>query len=124
MAIRRGFGIEEFQRSFDEFFDELLIDRWNCGRPAELEGAKLIDTRESYEIRLAAVGVEPGAIDLEISGQRLRVRMPTKLGGMFERAFSFSEPIDGEGSTAKWSEGTLTIILPKRKGWRIALKQS
>jgi HSP20 family molecular chaperone IbpA len=124
MAIRRGFGIEEFERSFDEFFNEMLIDRWNCGRPAKLEGARLIDTPESYEIRLAAAGVEPGTIDLEISGQRLRVRMPAKLGGTFERAVSFSEPIDGERASAKWSDGTLTIILPKRKGRRIALKES
>lgn len=124
MAIRRGFGIEEFERSFEEFFDELLIDRWNCGRPANLEGASLVSKPESYEISLAAAGVEPGAIDLEISGQRLRVRMPTRLGGIFERAFSFAEPIDGEKTTAKWSDGTLTIVVPKGKARRIALKPS
>jgi HSP20 family molecular chaperone IbpA len=123
MATNRGFGIADFERAFDEFFDELLIDRWKCGTPAlEFERAQVIDHPDRYEVRVAAVGVNPAKIQAEVSGQLLRVRVPENLGGKLETSFSFSESIDGEASTAKWSEGTLIVIVPKKKGRRIALK--
>ena len=73
-------------------------------------------------MRVAAVGVDPATIQVEVSGQRLAVRVPDKLGGMLESSFAFSNSIDGEASTAKWSDGTLVITVPKKKGRRIALK--
>ncbi len=70
------------------------------------------------------MGVDPAKIHAEVSGQRLAVRVPDKLGGMLDSSFAFSDSIDGEASTAKWSEGTLVITMPKKKGRRIALKAS
>ena len=125
MATSRGFGIADFERAFDEFFDEMLIDRWKCAAPSvEFERAQVIEHRDRYEVRVAAVGVDPAKIHAEVSGQRLAVRVPDKLGGMLESSFAFSDSIDGEASTAKWSEGTLVITLPKKKGRRIALMDS
>jgi HSP20 family molecular chaperone IbpA len=125
MATRRGFGFKDFDRAFDEFFDELLIDPWKCGTESgPIEGAKVIDIPDRYEVRVAALGVDPAKIQVEVSGQRLALRMPEKLGGMLQRSFSFSDAIDGEASSAKWSEGTLIITLPKKKGRRISLKDS
>jgi HSP20 family molecular chaperone IbpA len=124
MASSRGL-IADFERAFDEFFDEMLIDRWNCGTPAvEFERAQVVDHRDRYEVRVAAVGVDPAKIQAEVSGQRLAVHVPDKLGGTLESSFAFSDSIDGEASTAKWSEGTLVITLPKKKARRIALKDS
>ncbi len=125
MATRRGFGIVDFDRAFDEFFDELLIDRWRCGTESgPIERAQVIDNPDRYEVRVATLGINPEQIDVEVSGQRLALQMPEKLGGKLQRSFSFSDPIDGEASTAKWSDGTLIITLPKRKGRRISLKDS
>jgi HSP20 family molecular chaperone IbpA len=125
MATRRGFGIEDFERAFDEFFDELLIDRWKCGTESgPIEGAQVIDNPDRYEVHVAALGVDPAKIQVEVSGQRLALRMPENLGGMLQRSFSFSDAIDGEASSAKWSGGTLVITLPKKKGRRISLKNS
>ena len=124
MASSRGL-IAEFERAFDEFFDEMLIDRWKRGRPGlEFERAQVIDLRDRYEVRVSAVGVDPAKIHAEVSGQRLAVRMPDKLGGMMESTFAFSDSIDGDASTAKWSDGTLVITVPKKKSQRIALKAS
>ena len=123
MPTRRGFGIADFERAFDEFFDELLIDRWKCGTPAvDFERAQVIDHTDRYEVRVAAVGVDPAKIQAEVSGQRLALLMPDKLGGTLESSFAFSDSIDGEASTAKWFEGTLVIKVPKKKARRIALK--
>ena len=125
MADKRGFGFADFERAFDEFFDEMLIDRWKCGTPdVEFARSQIIDRDDRYEVRIAAVGVDPVTIDVEIVGQRLAVRMPEKLGGTAASSFSFADSIDGEASTAKWSEGTLVITVPKRKSRRIALKAS
>ena len=125
MATRRGFGIEDFERAFDEFFDELLIDRWKCGTESgPIERAQVIENPEHYEVRVATFGVDPAKIQVEVSGQRLALQMPEKLGGMLQRSFSFSDAIDGEASSAKWSDGTLIITLPKKKGRRISLKDS
>ena len=122
MPSSRGL-IADFERAFDEFFDEMLIDRWKGGTGAlEFERTQVIEHPDRYEVRVAAVGVDPAKIQAEVSGQRLAVRMPDKLGGMLDSSFAFSDSIDGEASTAKWSEGTLVITLPKKKGRRIALK--
>ena len=125
MTSSRRFGIADFERAFDEFFDEMLIDRWKRATPApEFERAQVIEHRDRYEVRVAAVGVDPAKIQAEVSGQRLAVRVPDKLGGTLESSFAFSNSIDADTSTAKWSEGTLLITLPKKKGRRIALKAS
>jgi HSP20 family molecular chaperone IbpA len=124
MASSRGL-IADFERAFDEFFDEMLIDRWKRGTGAlDFGRTQVIDHRDRYEVRVAAVGVDPTKIQAEVSGQRLAVRVTDKLGGTLESSFAFSDSIDGEASIAKWSEGTLVITLPKKKGRRIALKAS
>lgn len=127
MTIRRGFGFQDFDKAFDEFFDELLIDRWKCGKSdSDFEHAEVIDNEDDYQVRLTAVGIgiDPAQLQVEVLGQGLAVRVPVKLGGMLESRFSFVESIDGEATTAKWSDGTLTITLPKKKGRRISLKKS
>jgi HSP20 family molecular chaperone IbpA len=125
MASRRGFGIDDFDRAFNEFFDELLIDRWKCGTDSgPFERAQVIELPDRYEVHVAALGVDPEKIQLEVSGQRVALKMPEKLGGIQQRSFSFTAAIDGEASTAKWSQGTLVITLPKKKARRISLKDS
>ena len=125
MANRRGFGIADFEQAFEEFFDELLIDRWKCGTPAvEFERAQVFDRGDRYEVRVAAVAVDPATIEVEVTGQRLNVRVPEKIGGIAASSIAFSDAIDGEASTAKWSDGTLVVTIPKRKSRRISLKAS
>jgi len=125
MASRRGFGVKDIERAVDEIFDELLIDRWKCGTgAADFERAQVIDNGDRYDVRVAALGVDPSKIQVEVSGQRLAVSVPDRFGGMLESSFAFSDLIDGEASTAKWSEGTLLVTVPKKKGRRIALKHS
>ena len=125
MATRRGFGIEDFDRAFDQFFDELLIDRWKCGTESgPFERAQVMELSDRYEVRVAALGADPEKIQVEVSGQRLALRMPEQLGRIVQRSFSFSDSIDAETSTAKWAQGTLIITLPKKKARRISLKDS
>src|SRR5260370_5132361 len=97
MPTSRGFGIADFERAFDEFFDELLIDRWKCGTPVvEFERAQLIDHPDRYEVRVAAVGVDPAKIQAEVSGPRLAVSGPDKIRRMRHSSRFFSAPVHAE----------------------------
>lgn len=114
----------EFQRAIDEFFDELLVDKWRRTGAGLFEQAEVIDHADHYEIRLVAVGIDPAKIEVEGLGRRLTVRVPVHSGRNVERTLTFTETIDPEAASARWSIDTLTIKLPKQKPRRIYPKES
>jgi HSP20 family molecular chaperone IbpA len=114
----------EFERAIDEFFDELLIDRWQCGAGEQFADAEIVDHPDRYEIRLAAEGVDPEKIQVETLGRRLTVRASAGAHRNLVRAFTFAENVDAEAASARWLTGRLTITLPKEKARRIYLKDS
>jgi len=120
MAKRDDQILGPFERALDEFFDELLIDRWRRGG-AEFEQAEIVERAEHYEIRVITEGVDPAGIEVEGLGRRVTIRAVTA-NRKAERSFTFTETIDAEAATARWSGGTLTVTLPKQKPRRIKLK--
>jgi HSP20 family molecular chaperone IbpA len=124
MARRNPTGFGELERAIDEIFDELLIDPWRCRRGEEFERSEILDLPERYEVRLAAEGIDAREIEVEVFGSRLTVRAPAGERGRIESSFAFDQAIDGDAATARWSQGALTIVIPKRKGRRIVLKES
>jgi HSP20 family molecular chaperone IbpA len=125
MDGKRRYGLLDFQRAFDEFFDDLLIDRWHCGVEArESARAQVVDLRDHYEVRIAVSGVNANEIEIEVAGQRLVVRVPSATGGAVESAFTFAESIDRDATTARCAEGILTIVVPKRRGRRVKLSET
>ena len=116
--------LEQFERTIDEFFNELLIDRWRCGTSNRFEQAEVIDRADHYELRLFAEGVDPEHIDVESLGQKLTIRAPMGPNRKLESSFKFAETVDSEAATARWANKMLTIILPKKKARRIRLKDS
>jgi len=114
--------LDEFERAFDEFFNELLIDRWQCGAGDRFERPVVLEFPDHYELRMEAPGIDPARIEVESSGQRVTVRAPIGAGGRMESRFKFSEAIDSDAATARWANDTLVVILPKQKVRLIALK--
>ena len=114
----------EFERAIDEFFDELLIERWQCGTGEQFANAEIVDYADRYEIRLVAEGVDPEKIEVESLGRRLTVRASAGPHRNVARAFTFAENVDTEAASARWLTGRLTITLPKQKARRIYLKDS
>jgi HSP20 family molecular chaperone IbpA len=112
----------DFERAVDAFFDEMLVDRWKCGAASRFESAEVSDLPDHYEIRLASRGVDPKSIEIESRGQRLTVRAGAAEFGRLESVFTFAENVDSESASAKWSRGLLTVIVPKHKARKIALK--
>src|SRR5580658_929995 len=119
MARRAGIGVLDFERALDEFFDEMLISRWRCASERdEFENAQVLDHPDRYEVRIAVPHADPAQIEIEVAGQRLSVRAPGA-DGIFETDYSFAVPIEPEAASARWSEHTLIVIVPKQKPKRI-----
>jgi len=119
MAKRAGIGIADFERAFDEFFDEMLISRWRRARAGESENAQVLDHPDRYEVRIAAPNLDPERIEVDVAGQHLSVRAPIGPEGIFETGYSFAAPIEPEAVQARWSDHTLVIVVPKQKPKRI-----
>jgi HSP20 family molecular chaperone IbpA len=111
----------EFERVIDQFFDELLIERWRAG--GQFEPAEIVNRQEHYEIRIVAEGIDPATIEVESLGSRLTVRATDRSQRKIQRSFRFEEIIDADAASARWSNGTLTITLPKQRTRRISLKE-
>ncbi len=110
LAIR----LDDFQRVFDQLFDDLLIERWRLAETAGAsEHAIVRDYGDRYEVRIALGGADPADVQIEVGEQRLTVRVP-EAAGVQGGVFSFSAPVDRDAVTAKAFEGTLTIVLPKK----------
>ena len=114
MARHFPFTFEEFQRTFDELFDSLLIEQWRTAPAVESSAAVPRDLGDRYEVRLEIGYVEAERIDIEAIERRLRVRYPDEARGLAERSFSFSEPVDCTAVTAHLSGDALIVVLPKK----------
>jgi HSP20 family molecular chaperone IbpA len=103
----------DFQREFDELFDEMLIGRWRT--PAnESEPAMVLEREDAYEARVCTGAFKPSELDLQVTEDRLKVRARQGAGGLWERQLTFSDTIETEKVTAKWAKGILTVVLPKK----------
>jgi HSP20 family molecular chaperone IbpA len=104
--------IADFQRDFDELFDELLIGRWRV--PAtESEPAMVLERKNAYEVRLCTGAFKPSELEVVVSEKQLTVR--AKHGDhAWERLVRFTDPVQTEKVTAKFANRILTVVLPKK----------
>lgn len=120
MAKRTGISIADFERAFDEFFDEMLISRWRrAADSSESEHSQVIEGPDHYEMRIGVPNVDPGHIEVEVTGQRVLVRATDGRETIFERSYSFEVPIEDATVQARCSGDTLVIVVPKQKPKRI-----
>jgi HSP20 family molecular chaperone IbpA len=106
---------EDFERAFDQLFDELLIGPWRtAARRIPSEHAIVMDRGDRYEVQISTAGMDPQQMGIEVTEHRLAVRAQTVGGGTSERSFNFPEPVERESVTVQWSDHVLRIVLPKK----------
>lgn len=103
---------DDFQRLFDELFDELLIGRWQAP-VSESEPAIVSERSDAYEARLYTGAFKPSELELMVSEHRLTARAGRK-DSLWERILTFSDAVDTGKVTAKWANRVLTVVLPKQ----------
>lgn len=113
-------ALGEFERAFDELFEDMLIGRWRMPRRRSVEHL-MRDRGLYYEVTLSTGDVDPGRIDVEATEHQLRVRVPTAAGGI-EGSFDFPHPVDRARVKARWARGVLRIVLPKANGRKIEIE--
>lgn len=115
---------EDFDRVFDQLFEELLIDRWRVStRRIPGEHAIVMDCGNHYEVQISTAGLDPQQLGMEVDENRLTVHGTTAGGSKSEHSFTFADPVDRDAVTVRWSDHVLFILLPKRKK-RLAARKS
>jgi HSP20 family protein len=102
----------------------------------------IAEDAEGYTLTALLPGLTPEMIDLHLSDRTLtiggelqlpepaegaRYRLRELSGGRFERSVSFAYPLDGGAVTASYSNGMLTLRLPKAesaKARRISVEEA
>ena len=116
---------EDFDRAFDQLFEELLIDRWRATtRRMPGDHAIVMDCGSRYEVQISTAGLDPQKLEIEVDENRLTVHGPTGGGGKSEHSFTFADAVDRDAVTARWSNHVLLIVLPKRKKRSLAARKS
>jgi HSP20 family molecular chaperone IbpA len=110
---------EEFDRVFNEMFEDLLIKRWRRpGRVRYFDEAVVVEDEEDYRIKIALPDVDPRQVEVEVSEWRLAVRS-LRAQGREEKTLDFSHRIDIERVTARFAAGILEVLAPKAPGRKI-----
>ncbi|HEY2105383.1 MAG TPA: Hsp20/alpha crystallin family protein [Candidatus Binataceae bacterium] len=102
----------DFQRDFDELFDDLLIGRWRTPA-ADSDPAMVLEHENDYEVRLCTGAFKPSELEVVVNEKNLTVRA-TQAANPWKRQLSFTDPVQTENVTAKWANRILTIVLPKK----------
>ena len=113
---------QEFDRVFNEVFEDLLINRWQARRSVRNYGdALVVEDEDSYRVRVAAPEANPNELAVEVSEWRLVLRIPTGQG-LKESTLDFSHAIDIERVTARFEAGILEVTVPKARGRKIEIR--
>ena len=113
---------DEFERTLDELFEDILITRWRPqARIRNFGDALVAEDEEVYRIKIALPDIDPQELEVEVSEWRLRVRLPVGSGHQ-ERTFDFAHRVEIERVSARFDAGTLEIILPKASGRKIEVQ--
>lgn len=131
-ALKSWFGRDPFpemQADMDSMLS-LLSGRWNGMAPVEgfSPSLNLSETNSEVRITMDVPGMKPEEIDVEVTGDRVRIRGEHKeekeekgrtfhrierRTGSFSRFVELPSAVNEEKIAAEYRDGVLTLILPK-----------
>jgi HSP20 family molecular chaperone IbpA len=105
--------VADFQRDFDELFDELLIGPWRLAA-AGSEPPIVMERHDAYEVRICTGAFKPSELDVVVTEKNLTVKA-RHADNSWERTLTFNDPVRTEKVQARWAQRVLTVILPKKQ---------
>ena len=115
---------EAMDRLFeDSFISPRQSNVWN-GRGV---AANLYETAEGFTLQIPAPGVKPEDVEITVQQETISLKWETKVevpegatvhwngfqSGQFQQSFSLPSPINAERVEAHYTDGILTLQLPK-----------
>lgn len=115
-------------RTFDEIVEELFNRDAYCSDNSFIPAANIYESKEDYRIELAVPGLKRNQIKVTLDDNVLKIHASTPPEekkeesfsnfefdySNFERSFSIPDTIEREKISAKYHDGILQVILPKR----------
>jgi HSP20 family protein len=124
---------DPFDLAFRDFFKNIMRPaRWEV-EPALDVRVDVKETDKAYKVHAELPGVKKEDIDISIDGNVVTLRAEVKREkeekdekmvrseryyGAVTRSFSLDSDVDEKSATAKYSDGVLELVLPKKEGGR------
>jgi HSP20 family protein len=132
----RDFSLSSPLRSMDEFMREFgnlgggSLREWQGG----MIGIDVHETDQAYNVRAEIPGVKKDDIRVTVEGNRVTIAAETErrdeqrdggrvirselYRGQMHRSFTLDHDVDDQAAEAKYTDGVLTLTLPKKQGGR------
>jgi HSP20 family protein len=134
--------LERMRRRMDRLFEGFAGAPWTESHAGVFPLVNVTEDKDKFYVRAELPGVKTEELDISVTGNNLSVSGERKIpeenvtaryhrrereAGKFSRVISIPEPIDSNRIEAHFSDGVLTIILPKAevaKPKQISIKAS
>jgi HSP20 family protein len=118
--------VVSLREAMDRLFEDSVISpRANFGGRGI--GANLYETSEGFTLQIPMPGVNADDVEITVQQDTLSLKWQTKFqapegatvhwngfqSGQYQQAFTLPAPINADGVEAHYSEGILTLALPK-----------
>lgn len=126
-----------FNDLFDEFFTQVPLTRSN-GNGLNIPPVNLYESREAYHLELVAPGLkkedfkvslDKGLLTIayekpaEAPQQDVKTHRREFKPASFHRSFTIDEKINAEGIQAKYEDGILKLLFPKKEEVKVTPKE-
>jgi HSP20 family protein len=114
--------------AMNRLFEDSFISPRNMGLwGGQTIGANLYETPDGFVLQIPMPGVNPDAVEITAQQDTLTLKWETKLNvpqnatthwsgfpsGQFQQSFTLPAPINSERAEATYTDGVLTLNLPK-----------
>jgi len=116
-------------RAFDEMMDELLGTENHYVNKSFMPAANIFETNDEYRIEVAVPGLKRDQIKVTLDDDVLKLHTNAPSGqkkeeeyhkfefdySNFERTFTIPDTVEREKISAKYHDGILQVLLPKKE---------
>ena len=136
---KNGMMRPRFSSMFDQLFNNDLGMFLGRDSNENLPAANVVETSDDYQLELAAPGLTKKDLMIDIVGDELRIEGNKENGensnydrwtrrefnySNFKRSFTLPNTVEGSKISAKYEDGILQVIIPKKESERQELSRN